>query len=117
MLDASAGRVGGISSFPAYRMDHTRATGASALLVDSDVLVMQPIMCRVKDTHPKLYQVACDAYIHGLSPASSASRQRCHRDTVYARLDALNVLVAALIVDRAKNVKAGRADFKESRPR
>lgn len=103
---ASRGGCGASSSYPAYQMVHIRGTSAGGPPVDSEVLQMESVMAQIKTTQPKLYHIACDIYVQGLSVETTAGRQRCHRDTVYARLETLHLAISNRIADRQKNTRS-----------
>ena len=64
------------------------------LIVESDALRADVIMSTVKCTRPELWAVAREWYVTGAPASTIASRVKCHRDTVYSRIDALHILVA-----------------------
>lgn len=107
MFAASTGGSGAASSYPAYQIVHIRGTaGAGALPVDYDVMRMEMVMASVKLSHPKLYHLAVDLYVQGLSKLTASGRQHCHIDTVYARLEALKSIVSKRIAEQIEKSRA-----------
>ncbi|MDR1310258.1 MAG: hypothetical protein LBK01_00030 [Burkholderiaceae bacterium] len=69
-----------------------------AFSVDDEVMQTDSIMCQMKLHKPDLYRVGVGWYVHNL-PVSTISRlERCHRDTVYRRLESLHRSVAEAFV-------------------
>lgn len=90
--DRRRGGFGGYA-FPAYQLVHTRSTGHSEPLVDSDIMWVDALMADIKIARPLLYRAAFDVYVEGLSPETAAGRSRCTRDAIHKRLRSLHELI------------------------
>ena len=87
------GGLGYASTSPTFRLRATCGSHGAVVLVESDAMDVEAVMSVLKRERPELYAVGHAWYVVG-APASSIARWvRCHRDTVYARLDALHLLM------------------------
>lgn len=93
----SRGGAGG--TFPAYQLVHIHCTAGYREPCSADVLQIDRIMAHVKVHQPDLYEVADARYVRGLSAQSIAGRERCHVNTVYARLNFLHRFVENRLTD------------------
>lgn len=88
----SAGREIGVLGYP--RMSPTfriEASGGSGNvdMVDADILRIDSLMGGFKETKPDWYFVGCHWYVFNEPVSTIARKCSCHRDTVYARINAL----------------------------
>lgn len=93
------GGLGYPKNSPTCRMAAGGVSG-SIVLVESDAMAIEAAMVEVKASRSELYQVGWEWYVVGAPASSIARRLGCHRDTVYARLDALHIAVANRIAVR-----------------
>ncbi len=94
------GGLGYPKDSPTFRMRSTYSSPGSMVLVESDALQIEAAMNEVKKRRPELYAVGYSWYFVGDNVSKIVSRIGCHRDTVYARLDSLHIVVANLISER-----------------
>jgi hypothetical protein len=104
VFNGSQGGGGSGSSYPAYQLVHIRSSGGCEPPVDLEVSRMESAMSYVKISQPKLYRVAYDVYVQGMSYQTCAGRERCHLDTVYARLSLLHKLVANRLSEKPATI-------------
>lgn len=87
------GVVGYPGISPTFRVEASGCSMGSVELVDTTVLKIDRMIAGFEKDRPELYIVAVCWYVFGEPPSKIASRSRCCRDTVYARLKALKAAV------------------------
>jgi hypothetical protein len=88
------GGLGYPKDSPTFRMRSTTGSMGSMVLVESDALEIEVVMSDLKRSRPELYAIGHKWYFVGAPASSIAKWVGCHRDTVYARLDALHLVIA-----------------------
>lgn len=87
------GVMGYLGISPTFRVEASGCSMGSVELVDTTVLKIDRMIAGFEKDRPELYIVAVCWYVFGEPPSKIASRSRCCRDTVYARLKALKAAV------------------------
>lgn len=100
---AGSGRGFGGGSYPAYDLVHIHGTSGGVDMLDGEILQIDRILAGIKLAKPELYAAAYEIYAEGSSHQTAAGRLRCHRDTVYARINALHVLVEDQVMTQRKS--------------